>query len=192
MKIFNIGLNKTGTISLTAALKTLGFNANHDNNINERMIEELKKDDFTTVNQFDAFGDYPLWLNCELLLNKFPRAFFICTTRDKEEWMQSRIVHCLSNRVFNKGTWRDINTQEWSEEYDDFHSEVDRLFKDHTRFLMMDITEGDKWDKLCPFFGIPSPEEKFPAAHSSFEKLIHVTEAFKKRLISKLNKNNDH
>jgi hypothetical protein len=40
-----------------------------------------------------------------------------------------------------------------------------------SRLLVMDVTAGDGWDKLCGFLGVPVPDEPFPHEHRSVESL---------------------
>jgi hypothetical protein len=35
------------------------------------------------------------------------------------------------------------------------------------RLLVMDITAGEGWEKLCPFLGVPIPSEPFPVANKT-------------------------
>ena len=43
------------------------------------------------------------------------------------------------------------------------------------RLLVMNITAGDGWDKLCPFLGMSIPSETFPHSHkSNYELKKHI------------------
>ena len=35
------------------------------------------------------------------------------------------------------------------------------------RLLVMDLTAGDSWEKLCGFLGLPVPDAPFPHEHRS-------------------------
>jgi hypothetical protein len=188
-KIFNIGLNKTGTISLTLALKRLGYKANHNNDVNKQMVQTVLEKKFgPPFSEYDAFSDFPLWMYYKELDHLCPNSYFIVTTRSKEKWIQSRIIHVLYNRVFtdlhDPYEWRDINTKVWGEEYDNFHAEVRDYFKGYDRYLEMDITTGDGWDKLCPFIGKEIPKKPFPHSEvsKSTTKLFNIYKKFQLQL----------
>ena len=35
------------------------------------------------------------------------------------------------------------------------------------RLLVIDIVGGDGWEQLCPFLGVPIPEEPFPHSNKT-------------------------
>lgn len=45
------------------------------------------------------------------------------------------------------------------------HNERARRRIPPERLLIMDITSGDGWEKLCPFLGVPIPPHPFPHKH---------------------------
>ena len=50
----------------------------------------------------------------------------------------------------------------WLEEH---HRDVRSYFDGRDDFIEFRITEGDGWEKLCPFLGVDIPEEPFPWRH---------------------------
>lgn len=116
-KIFGIGLSRTGTTSLNAALKELGYRTLHFSlpayaqrdrlfglppvcpqaarGWQERFIlsRELKaqraKDVRSIFNNYDAFCDLPFPLFYQELDERFPGSKFILTTRPLNAWLKS-------------------------------------------------------------------------------------------------------
>ena len=97
-KIFCIGRNKTGTTSLENLFLKLGYKVANQQR-SERLIFE---DNFNPsprfwrwVDSHQVFQDSPfntLWLLPELI-KRYPKAKFILSTRDKQEWLASLINH---------------------------------------------------------------------------------------------------
>jgi hypothetical protein len=81
MKIFGIGLSKTGTMSLTAALGALGFRVLH---AGHRFVDEPPEG----LTALDGATD-ELATEYARLDQKFPGARFILTTRALEPWLKS-------------------------------------------------------------------------------------------------------
>ena len=117
MKIFCIGLSRTGTTTLCSILSELGYRTihfpiqlfAHPECINENFRFQPKNKLFSfqkkrlnkQVNYFkkiseedifekyDAFGDQPVPLYFKELHKKFPNSKFIFTFRDEEKWLNS-------------------------------------------------------------------------------------------------------
>ena len=94
-KIFCIGRNKTGTTSLEAALRTLGFRLGMQRR-GELLRRDWGKRDFTRIIELcrtaDAFQDVPFSFNdtYRALDEAFPGSKFILTVRDTpEQWYES-------------------------------------------------------------------------------------------------------
>ena len=96
MKIFGIGVNKTGTKSLGHGLHILGFKNNH--NFDFKLIEDAQNGDLTQIqqiiNKHDSFEDWPYPLIYKKLDELYPDAKFILTTRkDTDTWFHSLVKH---------------------------------------------------------------------------------------------------
>lgn len=94
-KVFCIGCNKTGTTSLEAALKILGYKLGNQGK-GELLIEDWARRDFRKIIRFcktaAAFQDIPFSLDFtyQALDYAYPGSKFILTVRDNpEEWYQS-------------------------------------------------------------------------------------------------------
>ncbi|MFT4769145.1 MAG: hypothetical protein ACI8RN_002285 [Glaciecola sp.] len=194
--VFNIGLPKTGTSSLCAALNILEIPAIH-NPLKLRM-QTLRGDyDLDRQGKWQAicnFGEhcYPQ------LDQKFPGSKFILTVRALPEWLvsierqlgigagflQSSIAGQRFN-VLRLNDWRRakafytgrrtefrrayarievFGAYEFSEDryafvYEEHLERVKRYFIDRSDdLLIMNVSNGDGWEKLCAFLGRPVPK----------------------------------
>jgi len=164
MKVFGIGMFKTGTKSLGEALYALGYKTSWwnwgvvecdwypNNDEIEAHIEEI----IEYAERFDAFTDAP-WLYAYKQLDKaFPNSKFIMTTRSYEDVAKSDI-----------GMWvRDGAKPDDIPEPSKFinrikkhEEEVKEYFKNRPDdLLIINVCEGEGWEKIAPFLG----EEKIP------------------------------
>lgn len=173
MKIFGIGLNKTGTLSLHEALQTLGFRSLHWGGPDVRRIVERARDEgrplVDDLADHDAFSD--IWALSEayaLLDEQYPGSRFVLTTRDREGWIDSRRRHVERNRVAAAegrytGTFLEVEPDLWRVQWDDHHAAVAAHFAGRDDLLVMDIPAGDGYELLCPFLGVPVPDAPFPS-----------------------------
>jgi tetratricopeptide (TPR) repeat protein len=181
-KIFGIGLSKTGTTSLAAALTLLGFNTLDWAN---PLTGELLSDD--ELFQFDALTDIMASNSFERYYYMFPRSKFIYTLRDPVTWKtaieaQWRRIHGLENfaaikRAVEKpgglhqgAPFRTItaalytNHESFQHAFLAHHERVSKFFSDKPpdRFLELDLFKGDGWNELCGFLGLEAPTRPFP------------------------------
>ena len=95
MKIFCIGLSKTGTTSVTDALKILGYDAVHwyATRLAFRYVDDETCDgidiDWSFFERHDAFADTPIARIYPRLDERYPDAKFILTLRDADAWLAS-------------------------------------------------------------------------------------------------------
>lgn len=181
-KIFGVGLNKTGTKSLSRAVEILGFSSIHyaghnTNDAIERAILEGKPI-FSycprAIRKSDAYFDIPATeRHFDVADRQYPGSRFILHTRDLDAWLDSRERHVLRNQRFvaegrYKGNWLDVDRAAWTEEWHTHHQRVRRYFADRPEDLLeVDVVRGDGWDKLAPFLGRPIPDEPFPFVTST-------------------------
>jgi len=181
-KVFGIGLSKTGTTSLAAALEELGFATVDWSN---PLTNELMTDN--DLHLFDAFTDTPTCQNFEKYYYMFPNAKFIYTVRRDDDWEKSWSKHfkrwyLLSDfqeirkkltepDAFHFGRqYSDIymslyfNHKNFAEAFQVYDRRVRRFFEDKPsdRVLIFDIFAGDGWQKLCAFLGRDIPAAPFP------------------------------
>lgn len=172
MKIFCIGLNKTGTSSLHRALQDLGFKSQHFGGppirkAVERAISE-EKPLLTYLPEADAYSDIQrLSVNFERLDGEYPGSKFILTTRPVEGWVDSRRRHVERNleakaRGEYDGTFLEIETEKWHDLFEQHHRAVAEYFEGRDDFIEFRVTDGDGYEKLCPFLGVKKPRSEFP------------------------------
>ena len=175
MKIFCIGLNKTGTISLHQALMSLGFTSLHWGGQASRLAVERAiregKPLLEYLGDYDAYSDIQrLSVSFDVLDEQYPGSRFILTVRDVEGWIDSRRRHVERNRERKArgdydGTFLEIQPDLWRQQYAEHHARVAEYFEGRDDLLVMRVTEGDGYDVLCPFLDVPAPKTRFPWAH---------------------------
>ena len=177
-KVFGIGYSRTGTTSLAAALALLGYKTIHAPlSIIRRKDGELVLDP-TAVRRYEAMTDISVALMYGQLDTAFPGAKFVLTTRNVERWLTSMERVREIAPLLRLGGWLIPKVSQLicaafgDSEFRD--EEVMRIrFSQHTRdvlahfqgrddLLVMDITKGDGWEKLCGFLGRPAPNIPFP------------------------------
>lgn len=183
-KIFCIGLSKTGTSSLDSALKTLGLRTLHwTNPYTKGLISD--QDLFL----FDGFSDIGISWQFERLYDRFPNARFIYTTRPLEGWVRSITLHyarlhgireprelrqpALQQRFHGAAGLAEMNLygrhESWDASYREFDRRVRNFFDDKpsSKLLELAICEGEGWEKLCGFLGVPEPDTRFPVSNTA-------------------------
>lgn len=189
LKIFGIGLNRTGTTSLTFALNKLGMKLvrcpDEQTIFKELMVGNYK---LSILNEFDgitAVVAAPFFAQWDLM---YPESKFILTLRDKESWLNSIETHWQRKpvrqesghnpkmllrslqRVAIFGTYQ-FNRERLSYIYDLHYKMVREYFKDRPESLLeIDICGGEGWEKLCPFFDLPVLDQAFPSKNG--KKLV--------------------
>ena len=173
MKIFGIGLSKTGTNSLTDALLRLGYTGKHYPNDNI----------FEASDIFDSLTDIPVARFYKELDKRHPGSKFILTIRDKKSWLESMRKHMERRPPSTLGDWGKENreklygtlyfdTKKLGRIYDKHHLEVMSYFGDREDdLLIINICEDDSstnWEKLCEFLGHDNiPSEPFPVSNAA-------------------------
>jgi hypothetical protein len=164
MKVFGIGLHKTGTSSLNLACLILGLRSRHYF-ANKIPLEGL-----------DCFFDMPIPLIFPELDRKCPGSKFIYTTRDRSQWLEScrrwfapqefpdadhvlnRVRECYGTHVFDEKAFGDT--------YDRHHERVMEYFARRPGDLLVwSVIDEPRWEPLCQFLHLPVPNEPFPHAN---------------------------
>lgn len=118
-----------------------------------------------------AYSDMNLYKWYERLSTEYPEALFILTTRPYEERANSKIRHDQRwNRNNPELPQRDVSParrERRIEEQKRVETEIRDFFSGSDRFLEISITEGEGWEKLCPFVEVDEPEEPFPESNRS-------------------------
>lgn len=172
MKIFGIGLSKTGTTSLTKALEILGYEAIHNPSYLLNIDGGTLSLDYNEVDRYDALTDIQMAKFYKELDSRYPGSKFILTTREVKSWLASCKNHFNQYRTTSEkvkaldtamyGT--DMFVSEKLEKvYFQHYNEVVEYFKGRNNdLLIIDILENDKWQKLCDFLNKPIPNESYP------------------------------
>ncbi len=172
-KVFVIGLSKTGTTSLHAALERLGYRSIHNPEAMLRLDGEALSvaTDFAT--SYDALSDLPVAAFYRELDQAFPGSRFILTTRDEDSWLASCRNHFdptvfrpnarvrkLVERVYGTDSFDEAKFREALRRHD---REARAYFAARPGdFCEIDIASAEKWPPLTSFLGLPTPSEPYP------------------------------
>ncbi|MFW6058694.1 MAG: sulfotransferase, partial [Phycisphaeraceae bacterium] len=187
-RIFGIGLSKTGTTSLGLALNRLGIptiDFPHD----PVTLRQLEQGDYRlkVLERYQAATDTPVAPYYAQLDAVYPGSKFILTVRDKASWLRSVEEHWKfsaewagHHRDFRRFTYfmhvavygvYAFERQRFAHVYDQHTRNVLDYFKDRPDdLLVLDVCNGEGWEKLCPFLGLPVPDEPFPRSNTKQEK----------------------
>ncbi len=173
-RVFGIGLSKTCTSSLHAALVLVGFRCLHwgGDEVNQivaaaaeagrPMLEDLDPG-------IDAYSDVAfIAYHFDLADRQYPNSKFILTVRNLDEWLDSRRRHVEKNQARKvqggyDGRLLTVDIHGWRTDYESHRDRVRKYFADRPRDLLeIDIAAGDGWLTLCPFLGVPLPAKPFP------------------------------
>ena len=174
-KIFCIGLSRTGTLSLHEALKRLGFTSAHYPRLN---------DIWDVTEKHDAVSDTPVCLHYIELDKAYPNSKFILTTRKLYDWLKSArwffgkaklkgkdlsFQQIFIREVLYGAKW--FNEAKYKEGFLTYQDKVFQYFKERPDdLLVMNILEGDGYEKLCPFLNLPRLKENFKHKHNRGKK----------------------
>lgn len=170
-RIFNIGLNRAGTTSLTEALCLLGFRAVHHKHENARLYDimranaQARRPVLDGLDSYDAFSDFAGREFFRLLDRQYPYSRFILTTRELESWLDSRERKVARNLASPKYhySFKGVDRPGWTQNRAEYLAILDRYFTGRPGdFLVINIPAGEGWEKLCPFLGVPVPDVPFP------------------------------
>jgi len=171
--IFGIGLSKTGTTSLFAALDELGYRAATFRHMRVLGLDGWFRGDFTTdyLAGYDAATDLPLATFYPELDERYPGSKFILTVRDSTTWLESSRKHYSREPASSFG--RDVrlatfgttgyDARRFRSVYERHEREVRTYFASRPEaLLVLDIIGGEGWNELCPFLGLEPPDVQFP------------------------------
>ncbi|WP_251964090.1 sulfotransferase family protein [Salinibacter ruber] len=180
MKVFGIGLNKTGTSTLAACLQELGF---RHTSCNWELTKAVQRKNLSPVfehaDRYESFEDWPWPLIYEELDQRYDEAKFILTRRASPEvWFSSLKRHALRTgptkyRKIAYGHEMPLGKkQEHIRQYRAHNSAVRRHFEDREeKLLEVCWEEGDAWTELCEFVGRSVPNADFPHEKKGRSKL---------------------
>lgn len=179
MKVFGIGLNKTGTTTLNYCLRSLGYrHLTHNAKALTDWTQGRKDDVFALIDQYDSFDDWPYPLMYRELHARYPEAKFILTVRrDAKSWLRSLKKHSLNtsptrhHRKMAYGfDYPFGHEQHHIDFYHNHNASVKAFFEEkgeQDRLLTLCWENGDGWRELAPFLGVPEPDEAIPRANEA-------------------------
>ena len=159
-KVFCAGWLKTGTTSFGWAMRRLGYHHcgwdpdvwrwYRDGDV-ERVVRHARA--------FDSFDDLP-WNKLPLierLATEFPESRFVLLEREESSWAESYRKH-----VAREGGG-DADTDAALDLFRHRRRVIGDLFAGTPeRLLLMRVVEGEGYERLCPFLGLPVLDEPFP------------------------------
>jgi hypothetical protein len=180
-KVFVVGLSRTGTTTLAAALRRLGhLTAHWANPVTGQML------DAGDAALWDAMADAPVADAVEELADRYPESRFVLTLRPAESWARSLLSHIRREHgladeaalerflrsgapLLHGGRWAAMYARQLlvpgglAAAQAAHAARVRARFRDEPgRLLEFDLWAGDGWEKLCRFLRVPPPAEPFP------------------------------
>ena len=168
-KVWGIGLGRTATRSFCEAMKILGY---------EKVchVPAFIQD----LDDVDMAAEGICMSHFQYLDLRFPDSKFVLTTRELDVWLRSckrafadfpkeRITPdspfynaMVRNRSARYGTL-EFDEQKLTERYYHHHFDVVSHFRSQfERLLIIDLTKGEQWQKLCTFLNLEIPSVDFP------------------------------
>ena len=173
MKVFGIGLNKTGTSSLHQALELLGYRSLHFGGLETydrmvRAIDEGKPMLSVLDPEPDAISDVlAVTFYFYLADVQYPGSKFILTVREMDDWLDSRRRHVERNQRMKDagqydGEFVTVDLEAWAMEYQRHEAVVRAYFAQRPADLLCFRPADSDWEPLCDFLGRPAPAQPFP------------------------------
>ena len=173
-RVFNVSHHKCGTTSVHRALEILGFQSHHW----EKPIELMHRHLEGTIEEEPffqpdntAFNDLPITLMYRELYRIFPEDKFIFVRRDRESWVESLRQHLLRYwpvplSVHTLVYGYPLKASNFDEAvclrvYDRLCGDILEFFDEKPNFLLIEFKDLS-WKSLCPFLGMPEPDQPFP------------------------------
>jgi hypothetical protein len=180
-KIFGIGYPKTGTTTLGACFRELGFkHQSCDMELAVEVVQNRLANAFRIADRHDSFEDWPWFRIYRELDLRYPGSRFVLTVRqDTATYLTSLKKHQerqgLNRPGFRKPNWWDPIFGSWGSDYEcraslyeQHNRQVQEYFRDRTGDLLVVCWErGDGWEKLCAFLEKPIPGKPFPHLNRS-------------------------
>jgi len=182
-KVFGIGYPKTGTTTLGACLKRLGYkHKTFDMNLAAEVRRGSNASTIEAAKKYESFEDWPWFLVYEALDKAYPSSKFILTKRrNADAYVASARRHRerqgVYERDFQEPTWwRDVfdyAPNYWDEElyknqYNLHNESVIKYFDGRpNKLLVVCWEDGCGWNELCDFLGRPVVKDIFPHLNKS-------------------------
>ena len=177
-KVFGLGLSRTGTTSLHAALVLMGFSSVHYPLSYRNLARHWLDGDFSPVHTapFRCYSDLPTPVFFRELDRSHPGSKFVLTVRDRDSWADSierqyarplppspknPIRHRMRELAYGSIAFE-------RDRYLDAYRRHDDLIRDHfaarpDRLLVLDLShDEDAWLRLANFLDRPATARSFP------------------------------
>lgn len=152
MKIFNVGLPKTGTSTLAGGLRILGYKCAHD-------VQRIN-------DEHDAYSGL---LTAKMHTLPQKNNIFIWTNRPLDSWLTSCERHFRHRRGGKVGRLRmeifgrtEFHREAFIEAYKKWTDVWLSFKKGNDKCYELNFMTGDAWPELCKILSKPIPEEPFP------------------------------
>lgn len=196
VKVFGIGLHKTGTTTLGACFRQLGFKSkSFDLELTRFAVRGEMDQIFRVVDRYDAFEDWPWPLVYREIDRRYPDSKFVLTTRrDSKRWLRSLKRHAAKTgpTEFRELVYGypmpDGHDAEHVAVYEDHNRNVREYFRGRRNFVELCWENGDGWEELCTFLGYPVPAGDFPHHNRTTYSWSHGAKALAKNVISRVSK----
>lgn len=183
-RIFGIGMHKTATTSLHAALTQLGIQSAHWKTAHWAKAiwtEMTTLGRSKTLEKSYALSDLPVGILYQELDRAYPGSKFILTIRNEKQWLKSVKNHwSWDHNPFRKFWDTDPFTHKihklvygqkgfdatlFIARYRRHNADAKEYFKYRPNdLLVMDMNKGNRanWKNLCKFLGKPVPDAEYP------------------------------
>jgi len=176
MKVFGIGLNKTGTKTLAECFRTFGFNNySYDQRLLEDFFNNKLESIYKVSDTYSSFEDWPWPLIYKEMDEKYADAKFVLTMRkDPETWFSSLCKH--SDRTGPTLAKYLVYGYHMPHQMSNSHIEyylrhavnVREYFKGRPgKMIEVCWDTGDNWKILSDFLETPIPDLPFPHRNKS-------------------------
>lgn len=179
IKVFGIGLNKTGTSTLKVACRRMGFN---HLKFRPFLVQAFRRGDMISIweaaDSHESFDDWPWPLMYREIHQRYGEsARFVLTRRtDPDVWVESLKRH--SERINpQRNMRRMVYGHDYPHGLEEVHkqiylqhnADVRQYFRDQdAEELLAEFCweDGDGWEDLCAFLSEPLRTGRFPHANS--------------------------
>lgn len=181
-KVICVGLPRTGTTSLGASIRYLGYNHLSYKEENQKLFKNDKISSLMKIiENYDSFDDTPWPFLYKQIDRLFPDSKFILSIRKTPEiWFKS---------ICNL---RDIlgPSKDHSPPYDEKDKQINRYLRHNNdvqkyfenipnKLLIVCWENGDGWKEICSFLDHSLPEIPFPHAHKTPSVLLNLPKPIK-------------
>ena len=186
VRIFGVGLPRTGTTSVAMAMLELGLKTCH------------ACFDDALFDRGDAFFDTPVYVDYQRLDRRYPGARFILTWREPHAWYASFVrslggyyqrlrtaVNLAPDNLVDRRCYLqafgsgDLSESTLVARYHEHQRRIMAYFGDRpSDLLVLDLAaQCDPWEPLCRFLGLPRPSSLFPRLNTGavdyWKQVIH-------------------